>query len=129
MYMTTCKCTTSPTLLTPLPAPLLTFSYPSPYPLLTPLPTLLLSLSLPLSLTFASLLSLSLPSPLNLPIPLLLTPLTLIINSFFYRLRQQINSDELKLSFNDFIIKAAALSMKTVPEVNSSFMDTFIRRL
>jgi len=33
-----------------------------------------------------------------------------------------------KLSVNDFLIKAAALSMKKVPEVNSSWQDTFIRQ-
>lgn len=32
-----------------------------------------------------------------------------------------------KLSVNDFIIKASALAMKDVPEVNSSWMDTFVR--
>jgi pyruvate dehydrogenase E2 component (dihydrolipoamide acetyltransferase) len=32
-----------------------------------------------------------------------------------------------KVSVNDFIIKASALAMKSVPEVNSSWMDTFIR--
>lgn len=32
-----------------------------------------------------------------------------------------------KLSVNDFIVKASALSMQHVPEVNSSWMDTFIR--
>lgn len=46
------------------------------------------------------------------------------------RLRKQINSDNdnIKLSVNDFIIKASALSMKHIPEVNSSWMETFIRR-
>ena len=35
---------------------------------------------------------------------------------------------ELKLSPNDFVIKASALALREVPEVNSSWMDTFIRR-
>ena len=35
---------------------------------------------------------------------------------------------EYKLSVNDFIIKACALSLKENPEVNSSWMETFIRR-
>lgn len=46
-------------------------------------------------------------------------------------LRKELNAlatdGEYKLSPNDFLIKAAALSMKHVPEVNSSWMDTFIR--
>ncbi|EFC48127.1 predicted protein [Naegleria gruberi] len=33
-----------------------------------------------------------------------------------------------KLSVNDFLVKAAALSMKKVPEINSSWQDTFIRQ-
>lgn len=33
-----------------------------------------------------------------------------------------------KLSVNDFIIKAAALACRKVPEVNSSWQDTFIRQ-
>jgi pyruvate dehydrogenase E2 component (dihydrolipoamide acetyltransferase) len=33
-----------------------------------------------------------------------------------------------KLSVNDFIIKAASLAMKKVPEVNSSWRDTYIRQ-
>jgi pyruvate dehydrogenase E2 component (dihydrolipoamide acetyltransferase) len=33
-----------------------------------------------------------------------------------------------KLSVNDFIVKAAALSMKHVPEVNSQFTEQFIRQ-
>ena len=46
-------------------------------------------------------------------------------------LRQLINvshqQDELKLSPNDFVIKAAALALRKVPEVNSSWMETVIR--
>lgn len=37
-------------------------------------------------------------------------------------------SGEYKLSVNDFIVKAAALAMRKVPEVNSSWQDTFIRQ-
>lgn len=33
-----------------------------------------------------------------------------------------------KLSVNDFVIKAAAMAMHKVPEVNSSWQDTFIRQ-
>jgi len=48
------------------------------------------------------------------------------------KLRQEINSsyekEGVKLSVNDFIIKAAALSCKRVPACNSAWMDTFIRQ-
>eukprot|EP00471_Norrisiella_sphaerica_P005763 CAMPEP_0184478638 /NCGR_PEP_ID=MMETSP0113_2-20130426/609_1 /TAXON_ID=91329 /ORGANISM="Norrisiella sphaerica, Strain BC52" /LENGTH=425 /DNA_ID=CAMNT_0026856501 /DNA_START=233 /DNA_END=1510 /DNA_ORIENTATION=- len=43
-------------------------------------------------------------------------------------LNKRLEKDGTKLSVNDFIIKASALSMGKVPEVNSSFMDTFIRQ-
>ncbi|KAI3415872.1 Dlat1p [Globodera pallida] len=36
--------------------------------------------------------------------------------------------NSLKLSINDFIIKASALACLRVPEANSSFMDSFIRQ-
>lgn len=46
-------------------------------------------------------------------------------------LRKQINTnyekEGVKLSVNDFIIKATALASKRVPECNSAWMDTFIR--
>lgn len=46
-------------------------------------------------------------------------------------LRQKLNKllekDGLKLSINDFIIKAASLACKNVPEANSAWMDTVIR--
>ncbi|KDR24043.1 hypothetical protein L798_09378, partial [Zootermopsis nevadensis] len=46
-------------------------------------------------------------------------------------LRQKLNklleNDGLKLSINDFIIKAASLACKKVPEANSAWMDTVIR--
>ncbi|XP_040282274.1 dihydrolipoyllysine-residue acetyltransferase component of pyruvate dehydrogenase complex, mitochondrial [Bufo bufo] len=48
------------------------------------------------------------------------------------KLRKELNevtkSDNLKLSVNDFIIKASALSCLKVPEANSSWMDTVIRQ-
>eukprot|EP01090_Pellita_catalonica_P008639 TRINITY_DN19729_c0_g1_i1.p1 TRINITY_DN19729_c0_g1~~TRINITY_DN19729_c0_g1_i1.p1 ORF type:complete len:505 (-),score=113.27 TRINITY_DN19729_c0_g1_i1:36-1550(-) len=46
-------------------------------------------------------------------------------------LRKQFNDDadgKFKLSVNDFIVKAAALSLKAVPEVNSSWGGDFIRQ-
>ena len=45
-------------------------------------------------------------------------------------LRQELNAlgdGKYKLSPNDFLIKASALAMRDVPEVNSSWMGTFIR--
>lgn len=47
------------------------------------------------------------------------------------KLRKKLNSmtekDGIKLSVNDFIVKATALASKKVPEANSAWMDTFIR--
>ncbi len=51
-------------------------------------------------------------------------------------LRAKFNSNPLlqdtlgtfKLSLNDFIVKAAALALKKVPECNSAWQDTFIRQ-
>lgn len=47
------------------------------------------------------------------------------------KLREELNKllakDNVKLSVNDFIIKAAALACRKVPEANSSWQDTFIR--
>lgn len=48
-------------------------------------------------------------------------------------LRQRVNSmlakdNQTKLSVNDFIVKAAALSCKRVPQVNSIWQETFIRQ-
>lgn len=46
-------------------------------------------------------------------------------------LRSQLNKqakDKYKLSVNDFVIKCAALSMKDVPEANSTWTDSYIRR-
>ncbi len=49
-----------------------------------------------------------------------------------YRVRKDLNetlaSDGLKVSLNDLVIKAAALACKKVPECNSAWMDTFIRK-
>jgi pyruvate dehydrogenase E2 component (dihydrolipoamide acetyltransferase) len=45
--------------------------------------------------------------------------------------REQLNAGSdgsYKLSVNDFIIKAAALALKKVPEVNSEWRDTVVRR-
>lgn len=51
---------------------------------------------------------------------------------FFYRLRKELNEvlsgDKIKLSVNDFIIKASALACKKVPEANSSWQGDFIRQ-
>merc|ERR1719277_1606266 len=48
------------------------------------------------------------------------------------KLRAEINTsyekEGVKLSVNDFIIKAAALADKRVPACNSAWMDTFIRQ-
>ena len=47
------------------------------------------------------------------------------------RARENLNATgkgEFKISVNDFIIKACALTMKHVPEVNSSWKDTFVRQ-
>ena len=46
-------------------------------------------------------------------------------------MRKQLNEQsggEYKLSVNDFVIKAAALSMSKVPEVNSSWEEDHIRQ-
>jgi len=46
-------------------------------------------------------------------------------------LRQKLNKllekDSLKLSINDFIIKAVSVACVKVPEANSAWMDTVIR--
>ncbi|XP_072283357.1 dihydrolipoyllysine-residue acetyltransferase component of pyruvate dehydrogenase complex, mitochondrial [Pyxicephalus adspersus] len=48
------------------------------------------------------------------------------------QLRKELNevtkSENVKLSVNDFIIKASALACQKVPEANSSWMDTVIRQ-
>ncbi|XP_075460545.1 dihydrolipoyllysine-residue acetyltransferase component of pyruvate dehydrogenase complex, mitochondrial isoform X2 [Ascaphus truei] len=43
-------------------------------------------------------------------------------------LNEVVKSENMKLSVNDFIIKASALSCLKVPEANSSWMDTVIRQ-
>ncbi|XP_052444631.1 dihydrolipoyllysine-residue acetyltransferase component of pyruvate dehydrogenase complex, mitochondrial [Carassius gibelio] len=43
-------------------------------------------------------------------------------------LNAELKADNLKLSVNDFIIKASALACLKVPEANSSWMDTIIRQ-
>ncbi|CAE7938828.1 unnamed protein product, partial [Symbiodinium sp. KB8] len=40
----------------------------------------------------------------------------------------KLRKQDAKLSLNDFIVKAAAIAMKSVPEVNSSWQNDFIRR-
>jgi pyruvate dehydrogenase E2 component (dihydrolipoamide acetyltransferase) len=40
----------------------------------------------------------------------------------------QLKGDGVKISVNDFIIKATALACRKVPEANSSWMDTVIRQ-
>jgi len=48
------------------------------------------------------------------------------------RVRADLNAllkkDNVKLSVNDFIVKAAALACRKVPQANSSWQDTFIRQ-
>ncbi|KAK9955428.1 hypothetical protein ABG768_015306 [Culter alburnus] len=43
-------------------------------------------------------------------------------------LNAEVKADNIKLSVNDFIIKASALACVKVPEANSSWMDTVIRQ-
>uniref|UniRef100_A0A8C9VD50 Acetyltransferase component of pyruvate dehydrogenase complex n=1 Tax=Scleropages formosus TaxID=113540 RepID=A0A8C9VD50_SCLFO len=43
-------------------------------------------------------------------------------------LNEAVKEDNIKLSVNDFIIKASALACLKVPEANSSWMDTVIRQ-
>lgn len=48
------------------------------------------------------------------------------------KLREEFNAllskEGVKLSVNDFIVKASALACKKVPEANSSWLDTVIRQ-
>jgi len=39
-----------------------------------------------------------------------------------------LSKEKVKLSLNDFVIKAASLSCLKIPEANSSWQDTFIRQ-
>ena len=41
---------------------------------------------------------------------------------------QEVKAQNIKLSVNDFIIKASALACLKVPEANSSWMDSVIRQ-
>lgn len=50
------------------------------------------------------------------------------INKLRSKFNKQLEKDGVKLSINDFIIKAAALASKKVPEANSAWMDSFIRQ-
>ncbi|KAJ8391248.1 hypothetical protein AAFF_G00095150 [Aldrovandia affinis] len=43
-------------------------------------------------------------------------------------LNQEVMSENIKLSVNDFLIKASALACMKVPEANSSWLDTVIRQ-
>ena len=43
-------------------------------------------------------------------------------------LNESLEKQKIKISVNDFVIKATALSSKRVPEANSHWMDTFIRQ-
>lgn len=52
--------------------------------------------------------------------------------SFYFRVRKDLNEqlakENMKISLNDLVIKAAALACKKVPEANSAWMDTYIRK-
>lgn len=44
------------------------------------------------------------------------------------KFNKKLEKDGVKLSFNDFVIKACALASKKVPEANSSWHGSFIRQ-
>ncbi|XP_043532611.1 dihydrolipoyllysine-residue acetyltransferase component of pyruvate dehydrogenase complex, mitochondrial isoform X2 [Chiloscyllium plagiosum] len=44
------------------------------------------------------------------------------------QLNEEVKSEDIKLSVNDFLIKASALACLKIPEVNSSWLDTVIRQ-
>ena len=44
------------------------------------------------------------------------------------RFNKELEKEGVKLSVNDFIIKASAMACKKVPEANSAWMDTVIRQ-
>lgn len=50
------------------------------------------------------------------------------INKLRTKFNKQLEKDGVKLSINDFIIKAAAMACRKVPEANSAWMDTVIRQ-
>lgn len=43
------------------------------------------------------------------------------------KFNKKLEKDGVKLSVNDFVLKATALASKKVPEANSAWMGTFIR--
>jgi len=49
------------------------------------------------------------------------------LSSLRQKLNKSLEKDSLKLSINDFVIKAASLACVKVPEANSAWMDTVIR--
>lgn len=52
---------------------------------------------------------------------------TLQIVKLRSKFNKRLEKDGVKLSVNDFIIKATALASKKVPETNSAWMGSFIR--
>lgn len=44
------------------------------------------------------------------------------------KLNASLEKEGVKISVNDFVIKAVALACKAVPEANSSWQETFIRQ-
>lgn len=50
------------------------------------------------------------------------------INQLRAKFNKQLEKEGIKLSINDFIIKAAAMACKKVPEANSAWLDTIIRQ-
>ena len=44
------------------------------------------------------------------------------------RMNELLENERVKLSINDFIIKAASLACKRIPVANSSWMDSYIRQ-
>jgi pyruvate dehydrogenase E2 component (dihydrolipoamide acetyltransferase) len=44
------------------------------------------------------------------------------------QLNERLKKDNVKLSVNDFLVKAAALACRKVPQANSSWQDTYIRQ-
>ncbi|XP_058451297.1 dihydrolipoyllysine-residue acetyltransferase component of pyruvate dehydrogenase complex, mitochondrial isoform X2 [Malaya genurostris] len=50
------------------------------------------------------------------------------INKVRAKFNKQLEKEGVKLSINDFIIKAAAMACKKVPEANSAWMDSVIRQ-
>lgn len=50
------------------------------------------------------------------------------LNEVRAKFNKKLEKDGVKLSFNDFVIKATALASKKVPEANSSWHGSFIRQ-